>query len=347
MEARPSSRRLLDTFWNCCSPTGYRPKPCIQPGACQKPHQVLFSQIASHGISIRIADAQDRLVTEGTIGHLQVKGKTVTTGYYQNPEANQEVFHADGWFDTGDLGFLRDGRLTITGRAKEMIILNGVNYYSQEIEAAVEELEEVEHSYTAACTVQFGGQASEELAIFVVSRLPVGQELEVVRKVRAQVNRRVGISPHYVIPVQQETIPKTAIGKIQRQQLKQKLESGVYEEILRELDRQEGNRWTLPSWTYQRSWQRRAISPVALPQLEGVTLILADRYGVGEAVSKQLRQRGASCVLVEEGEHFECISREDYRLNPGQEADYSLLGMALAREQVSVRQVVHLCSVGY
>jgi amino acid adenylation domain-containing protein len=298
------------------------------------------------GTSIRIVDAQDQLVQEGTIGHLQVKGKTLTIGYYQNPEANQEVFHADGWFDTGDLGFLRDGQLTITGRAKEMIILNGVNYYSQEIEAAVEELEEVEHSYTAACTVQFGEQASEELAIFVVSRLPVGQELEVVRKVRTQVNRRVGISPHYVIPVQQEAIPKTAIGKIQRQQLRKELESGVYEEILREVDRQEGNKWTLPAWAYQRSWQRRAISPLELAPLKGVTLILTDSYGVGETVSKQLRQRGTRCVLVEEGEHFERIASEHYRLSPGQEADYSLLGMALEREQVSVRQIIHLWGYG-
>ena len=89
------------------------------------------------GASLRIVDENDQIVPEGTIGHLQVKGASVTSAYYQNPSANQEAFTDDGWFRSGDLGFLSEERLTITGRQKDVIIINGLNYYCHEIEAAV------------------------------------------------------------------------------------------------------------------------------------------------------------------------------------------------------------------
>ncbi|MEH1991635.1 AMP-binding protein [Nostoc sp.] len=101
------------------------------------------------GFSLRIVDAQDQLVEEEAIGRLQVKGLTVTLGYFGQPELNSEMFTEDGWLKTGDLAFLRQGRLTITGREKDVIIINGLNYYSHEIEAVVEEIAGVVVSYTA------------------------------------------------------------------------------------------------------------------------------------------------------------------------------------------------------
>ncbi len=117
------------------------------------------------GVSVRIVDKNDNVVAEETIGRLQVEGLTVMKGYYKRPELNAEVF-TDGWFDTGDLGLLKNGCLTITGRQKDVIILNGVNYYSHEIESVVETLAGVEVSFTAACGVRNADEASEQLAIF-------------------------------------------------------------------------------------------------------------------------------------------------------------------------------------
>src|SRR5437773_5194920 len=94
-------------------------------------------------VSFRIVNGEDQPLEEGQIGRLQVRGLPVTTGYYKNPELNRECFSQDGWFNTGDLGLLRDGRLTITGRAKDVIIVNGLNFYSHEVEAIVEEVEGV------------------------------------------------------------------------------------------------------------------------------------------------------------------------------------------------------------
>ncbi|NET16824.1 MAG: AMP-binding protein, partial [Okeania sp. SIO1H6] len=105
------------------------------------------------GVSLRIANENMEVISEGEIGLLQVKGLIVTSGYYQNYEANQEAFTKDGWFNTGDLAFIKDGCLTITGRQTDIIIVNGINYYSHEIEAVVEELPGIAASYTAACPV--------------------------------------------------------------------------------------------------------------------------------------------------------------------------------------------------
>jgi acyl-CoA synthetase (AMP-forming)/AMP-acid ligase II len=106
------------------------------------PNSIIFMSLGPviAGISIRIVDDENNLLPEETIGHFQVKGAAVSPGYYKNPEANQAAFLAEGWFDTGDLGFISEDHLVLTGRAKESIIINGANFYNSEIEAVVEQL---------------------------------------------------------------------------------------------------------------------------------------------------------------------------------------------------------------
>ncbi len=294
------------------------------------------------GFSVRIVDKNYQVVEEGRIGNLQVYGPSVTRGYYQNQEATQASFTPDGWFDTGDLGMMKAGQLTITGRAKDTIIINGLNYYSQEIEAAVEELEEVETSYTAACAVRDGESTTDQLAVFVVSRVEETQLLDMLRKVRAKVSSRVGITPTYVLPVTKDDIPKTGIGKIQRPQLKKEFEAGQYKELLKELDRRMGNANTLPDWFYRKSWQRRTLSQQSPVVTDGVVLILADEAGMGKTLCAQLRQQQQRCIYIEQGTHFERVSEDHYQIEPNQEADYNLLGAALTIERLTVKYVVHL-----
>lgn len=187
------------------------------------------------GIELRIVDEQQQVVPEETVGQLQVRGVTVTPGYYGHPGLNAELFTADGWFNTGDLGFLRRGRLTITGRQKDVIILNGVNLYSHDVEAVVEELAEVEASFTAACSVRRSSETSDQLAIFFH---PTGEDWELVsliQRVRRQVLQRLGVNPSYVIPVERSAIPKTAIGKIQRSELSRQFQAGCFDEVLAQI----------------------------------------------------------------------------------------------------------------
>ncbi|WP_216655353.1 type I polyketide synthase [Thermoleptolyngbya sichuanensis] len=190
------------------------------------------------GVSLRIVDEQQQVVPAGQVGSLQVRGLTLTPGYYNRPDLNAECFTPDGWFITGDLGFLHTGRLTITGRQKDLIILNGANVYSHEIEAVVEELPGVEVSYTAACAVRRDQETSDRLAIFLhptVELTDAAALRELVKAVRRQVAMRLGVSPDYVIPVAQDDIPKTALGKIQRSELSRRFQAGAFGDCLQSI----------------------------------------------------------------------------------------------------------------
>ncbi|OKH23568.1 polyketide synthase [Hydrococcus rivularis NIES-593] len=189
------------------------------------------------GVSLRIVDSENRVVEEGTIGLLQIKGLTVTSGYYKSQERDREIFTEDGWFNTGDLGFVREGRLTITGRQKEVIIINGVNYYNHEIEAVVEAIDGVEVSYTAACAVRRIGDTTDKVAIFFNPSNFLETSLHsLIKKIRKTLVSKIGVYPDYLIPVEREMIPKTAIGKIQRKQLSQRFEAGEFDSILQQIN---------------------------------------------------------------------------------------------------------------
>jgi len=196
------------------------------------------------GVSLRIVnpenEALNEVIQEGETGLLQVKGFTVFQGCYRRSQLNQEVFTSDGWFNTGDLGFLRSGRLTITGRQKDVIIINGVNYYNHDIEAVVEKIPGVMVSYTAACGVcdaRCAGfahrQQQEQLAIFLCTTEQTEDKLrKLIKIIRKAVFTEIGVNPSYILPVAPETIPKTAIGKIQRQQLIKRFQAGEFDLVV-------------------------------------------------------------------------------------------------------------------
>ncbi|MDJ0649138.1 MAG: SDR family NAD(P)-dependent oxidoreductase [Xenococcaceae cyanobacterium MO_188.B19] len=185
------------------------------------------------GVKIRIVDEKNNLLEVGKIGLLQVKGETITCGYYGKPEINQEAFTKDGWFNTGDLGFIEAGKLTITGRKKDVIIINSVNYYNQEIESVVEEVLGVIVSYTAACGVRKQEDNTDKIAIFFCPESFDDKFLfKIINDIRKTVVDKSGVNPEYIIPLDKPEIPKTAIGKIQRQQLKQRFEAGEFDNII-------------------------------------------------------------------------------------------------------------------
>ncbi|NGO73270.1 AMP-binding protein, partial [Streptomyces boncukensis] len=205
------------------------------------------------GTTLRIADEQDRTLPEGTPGRLLVKGPTVTSGYHDNPEANRAAFTSDGWFDTGDLGVLRAGALTITGRAKDVLIINGVNHYSHEIESVVEELDCAENSFTAACAVREPGATTDSLVLFTHLR-DAADRAEAVREIRGHLVRRTGLNPRHILPVERADIPKTEIGKIQRARLRDRFLAGGFDALIRATDLALGNERTLPNWFHTRRW---------------------------------------------------------------------------------------------
>ena len=182
------------------------------------------------GVEVRITDKDNQLVKEGVIGRMQIRGPVITPGYLNNPDANAEAFVGDDWFNSGDMGFIWQGHLILTGREKEMIVVNGVNYYCFEIEQMVGDLTGVTPTFVAATGVRVGAdEGAEHLVLFYVPDNSV--ELDIVeRQIMAQVSESFGVNVHAVLPIDDPAnFYKTTSGKIQRSQFKKLFESDFYQ----------------------------------------------------------------------------------------------------------------------
>ncbi|MBI1398031.1 MAG: amino acid adenylation domain-containing protein [Betaproteobacteria bacterium] len=249
------------------------------------------------GVAFRIVDADDRVVSEGEAGRLQVGGATITRGYFGNPEATAEAITADGWLDTGDLGFLDDGQLTITGRAKNVIIINGVNYNSHEIETAVDETPGTLTSFSAVCGVRPPGENTETLAVFFCPERHDHDSLrDTLRAVRESVLRSANIAPAYLVALDPARIPKTSIGKIQRAQLQAEFAAGRFQREIRLAEVLLGGANVLPRCMFRPVWRRCALPPVAWSRPAGATFAVAGDAALLAAVTRMARDEGTDCL---------------------------------------------------
>ncbi|MFB6559953.1 AMP-binding protein [Streptomyces sp. NPDC056400] len=183
------------------------------------------------GLSIRVADPAGRSLPAGETGELQITGPVVTPGYYNDERATREAFTADGWFRSGDLGRIDEGRLTLVGRSTDSVIVNGVNYFSHEIETVLERLEGVAGSYVAAFATRPAGSDTEQLVIAFHCTASDDYDPALYRvlcAVRSSVVAHWGFRPSLVLPLPEDAFPKTSLGKIQRTLMRRRLESGAY-----------------------------------------------------------------------------------------------------------------------
>ncbi len=184
---------------------------------------------------LRLADDADQPVDEDCVGHIQVRGENVSAGYYCAPEANAVLFTADGWLRTGDLGFLHGGELVIAGRAKEIIFVNGQNYFPHDIEAIAQHASGLELGKVAAAGCRPPGADTEQLVLFVLHRGSLPDFLPVALQVARLVNEHAGLEVAHVIPIRR--MPKTTSGKIQRVALEKSWLAGEFAAESAELER--------------------------------------------------------------------------------------------------------------
>ncbi|GAA3799045.1 non-ribosomal peptide synthetase [Streptomyces coacervatus] len=178
------------------------------------------------GLRIRVAAG------DGEVGEVQLTGPMITGGYWNNEEATGAAFTADGWFRTGDLGRLDGERLTLVGRSKDSVIVNGVNYHSHDIESVLGDLDGIEKSFVAAFPTRPRGGDTEQLAVaFAVTPDVAGDEAALHRLIVAVRNSVVlhwGFRPALLLPLPKDAFPKTSLGKIPRALMRRRLEAGDY-----------------------------------------------------------------------------------------------------------------------
>ncbi len=198
-------------------------------------HAVSFVRVgnAVRDVSIRITDDDDNSLDAGKVGNIQLQGGSVTERVYGDEDATNELFTDDGWLRTGDCGVFVDEQLVITGRQKDIIIVNGQNYYPHDIEEIIARLDGLDlNKVVVAGATPKGGQ-TEELIAFILYRQSVDEFTPMIGSVRDLVGEQTGLEVDNVIPVTR--IPKTTSGKVQRSKLLQLYFDGEFDEVLREL----------------------------------------------------------------------------------------------------------------
>ena len=186
------------------------------------------------GTEVRISDESGVGLGEQVLGRVQIRGDNVTRGYYRDETKTAECISPEGWLDTGDLGLMWGGQLVVTGRAKDLVIVNGQNHYPQDLERVAEQVAGIEANRVAAASVRALAADSEELALFVTHRGDLNDFVPKVLELRRKILQHTGLQAMHVVPVKQ--IPKTSSGKLQRYALAQAFEQGEFEDVLAELE---------------------------------------------------------------------------------------------------------------
>jgi acyl-CoA synthetase (AMP-forming)/AMP-acid ligase II len=172
--------------------------------------------------TVRIVGEGDEPLEDGKVGEISISGSSVMRGYYNNPDATAETLR-DGWLMTGDLGYLLDGELFVTGRKKELIIVGGRNYYPQDIERAVHGLELVRPGSVVAFGTLNGRQ--EGIVVVAAPRNPQDSEA-IIDRVRGVVSETLNLPVLDVVLLESGRIPRTTSGKLCRGRCRDLYEEG-------------------------------------------------------------------------------------------------------------------------
>jgi acyl-CoA synthetase (AMP-forming)/AMP-acid ligase II/aryl carrier-like protein len=190
------------------------------------------------GCELRIAGNDDAALPDGHIGHILIRGSNVTRGYFEEPEVNAATFTTDGWLRTGDLGLVQDGEIYITGRAKEILFVNGQNYYPHDLEAIAQRAPDMELGKVVVAGVRPPGAETDQLTVFVLYRGDLAAFPQLATEITRLINEQAGLEVAQVVPVKR--IPKTTSGKIQRHLLEEQLLNGEFAADLTEVGKHSG-----------------------------------------------------------------------------------------------------------
>ncbi len=189
---------------------------------------------AVEGLELRIVDPQDgRVLIEREVGELEIRGTSVTPGYYKRPDATAAAFH-DGWLRTGDLAYLVDGELVVCGRQKDVIIVGGRNVWPEDIERAVSTVSGVRPGNVIAFGVPGRHEKHEKEEVIVVceTKADPADYASVIDAIKHRVRDAVGLPAHDVVLIAPSSMPKTSSGKLQRSECKHQYLAGALETVL-------------------------------------------------------------------------------------------------------------------
>jgi acyl-CoA synthetase (AMP-forming)/AMP-acid ligase II len=181
-----------------------------------------------HDIQVFAPDdaESERPLAERQIGELRLRGPSLTPGYFNDPEITREAF-AGGWLRTGDLGYLAGGKVHICGRSKEVIIVNGRNYYPQDLEWEAGRVDGVRKGNVIAFGTMKPHNDRERVILAFETAVSQDDEQQALKgEVRKAVQQALGLTMDDVLAVAAGVLPKTSSGKLQRAKARQLYETG-------------------------------------------------------------------------------------------------------------------------
>jgi fatty-acyl-CoA synthase len=183
------------------------------------------------GHRLEVRDEAGRVLGDRAVGRIFVAGPSVMPGYFGEPEATAEVLSGDGWLDTGDLGYTLDGEVVVTGRAKDLIIVNGRNIWPQDIEWAIEARRIVKNGDSVAFSTDGGedGEGGERVVVAVLARVS-GEEgrRALASDVAQAVREAIAVDCDVVLVPPSMGLPMTSSGKLSRARAKANYLAGLY-----------------------------------------------------------------------------------------------------------------------
>lgn len=209
-----------------------RAEPAADPSDSQRARRFVIcgKVLPGHRLEVRDASAGvggGTVLGDRQVGRIFVAGPSVMPGYFGEPEASAEVLSADGWLDTGDLGYLLNGEIVVTGRAKDLIIVNGRNVWPQDIEWAIEARKLVKNGDAAAFSIDTPD--GERVVVAVLARVS-GEEARanLARDVAGAVREAIAVDCDVALVAPTLGLPTTSSGKLSRARTKANYLAGLY-----------------------------------------------------------------------------------------------------------------------
>ena len=216
-----------DTIDRAALGEAQRAEPAANPDDKHRARRFVVCGKVLPGHHLEVRNEAGQVLADRAVGRIFVKGPSIMSGYFEEPEASAEVLSADGWLDTGDLGYTLSGEIVVTGRAKDLIIVNGRNVWPQDIEWAVEAQKVVRNGDAAAFSIDTAD--GERVVVAVVARV-AGDEAKVAlsRDVAGAVREAVAVDCDVVLVAPSVGLPTTSSGKLSRARAKANYLAGLY-----------------------------------------------------------------------------------------------------------------------
>ncbi len=164
---------------------------------------------------LKIAEADGTPLPERRVGHIMLRGPSITQGYFEDSEATDKAF-VDGWLETGDLGYLADGELYVCGRSKDLIIVNGRNFHPQDIEWQASQVDGVRTGNVIAFSLDDAEAGRERVVLVCETKQPEEEHAALRKQVKGRVLEALALRVDEIVMLPPGSLPKTSSGKLQR-----------------------------------------------------------------------------------------------------------------------------------